>query len=1081
MPTKTNSDLAKELNGQRGARFLLCDFHVHSPASHDVVSNPDLGDIEKEKLKAFLGISPSDWAKHQQEVLAAFPPSEYLSQLILQRDNVVSKLGIEEYNKWAVVAITDHNVCTYATELAKIAWTNRTTNKLFVLPGIELDVVFPVSKSDTAAIHLLCIFSPSVTASDIRKAIGDASDEDWKEGDGSLTVKSLHLFVNNLRVHKNYPAMVIAAHIATSKGIQREVKKRLLSVKEVEAAHIEAEIAGTTNQSEKRQLEKQLIQLKLDVADIHVDVLKTIGQCGFDALQVSSESDEKHYRRLHRFREKHGRAVPVVSSDAHSLDRIFHVIDGLYPQLKLSNNFKKLNENQFLTEVRDHAIRCGETRFNHTYAGEVTHWIEGIEVIMDSEFAAKFWPDQNGLVLPFSRNLNCLIGGRGSGKSAIIEALSFMLKPAEAQDQGKLSESKWSDWYGRARSTLSGCKLRLCWRAIGDDVAQEFYKGVFISRYFDPNNRHAEPTVTDIDGSTLVSPTLPPVQIYRFHDIEKAAEPDGLRNLIDEVSGGVDTVEERISAIRAELAHQSSVLVAEALAINDLTKEGSPLRCYTKRQLDYARVNKKDVEEHFIKLDSIEAAGKSLKQLREQWDEITKNYSEVDVVDVENFMLNISAAIASKDKDYLLGLSKLVNGNNALLLKFITTLRELTEWKRKTGEEFDSQRTIIKDQYIELRDQLVQQGLPIGSEDREAKKKELDESTDALNVYRERVSKFGNFLDERSRLFEQLKAACYERTMMRVKTAEIITSQLRKDLDESILIIEAIAQPTADKSEFESWLQNHLSGIFKRYRPERIYSLLEGGLTPEILRDILLHKRDDGNAILVQNHGNASDGNVSPDEAKAIQSLEAISRYDPEVTSDNDQIDPAIYADLPQEIKEGLQHFPNVNDTLQLKSVLILDEIVFNDVPIVRLNDRPKEPGSTLRPLNELSPGQRCSAVLPILLLNGRSPLIIDQPEDNLDNRLIRQVIVNVLGSIKLRRQVIVATHNPNIPVLGDAEQTIVLAAIDEKQSQVIAHGNLDESPIVSAITEIMEGGREAFQYRQSIYQAHWDGVVADK
>ena len=113
------------------------------------------------------------------------------------------------------------------------------------------------------------------------------------------------------------------------------------------------------------------------------------------------------------------------------------------------------------------------------------------------------------------------------------------------------------------------------------------------------------------------------------------------------------------------------------------------------------------------------------------------------------------------------------------------------------------------------------------------------------------------------------------------------------------------------------------------------------------------------------------------------------------------------------------------------------------------------------------------------MLLNGRSPLIIEQPEDNLDNRLIRQVIVNVLGSIKLRRQVIVATHNPNIPVLGDAEQTIVLAAVDEKKSKVKSQGNLDDKIIIDSITEIMEGGREAFQYRQTIYQAHWDGHVA--
>lgn len=1082
MTTRTNRDLAKELKGQRGARFCLCDFHVHSPASHDVISNPDLGEIEKERLGAFIGKPPKDWAKHQQDVLKAYPPTEYLSHLTQQRDDVVTKLGIGEYNKWAIVAITDHNVCSYATELAHAAWSARKTNRLIVLPGIELDVEFPISANETVAIHVLCIFSPSVKGSDIRIAIREASSINWEEGNQSLKVDSLLKFVGALRSHKDYPAMVIAAHIASRKGVQSEVK-RLLTAKEAEIAQLEAELAlADASQSDIQRLQEQISKLKPDgqEANIDISVLKTIGQCGFDALQVGSKSDEKHYRRLHRFRVGYGRSVPIVSSDAHSLSKIFHVAGELYPQLKLSNSFDKLiDENSLFTEVRDHAIRCGETRFSYTYGGEVTHWIEGIEVVRDSESAANFWPNSNGLVLPFSRNLNCLIGGRGSGKSAIIEALSFLLNPAEAQKHGL--QTKRDEWYGRASSTLSGCKLRLCWRAIGDEVDHEFYKGVFLTRYFDPNNRHIEPSVTNIEGGTLLLPTLPPVQIYRFHDIEKAAEPDGLRKLIDDVAGGIDEIEVHINSIRTELSNKSATLFVGAMAINELTKDGAPLRCYTKRKLDYARVNKKEVELHFIKLDSIEAAGKSLKQLREQWDQISDQFSPGDLNELENLMLNVSAAISSKDKEYLQGLSQLINGNDAPLLKFIATLRDLTSWQKKTGEGFDKQRSNIKEQFIALRDELEQQGLPMGSKDREAKKKELDESIDALKEYREKIQEFDKIYDERVVLFEKLKTACSERTDLRVSTAERITNQLRQDLDETILKIEASAQPIADKSEFEVWLKNHISVVFGRYKNERIASLLDGGLTPEILRDILLNKRNDCANTLVRNHGKASDGNVSDDEANSIRAMEAISKYEPEVSPNNSEIDPTIYAELPTEIREGLRNFPIIGGTLQLKAVLALDEIVFNDVPIVCLNDRPQESGSTLRPLHELSPGQRCSAVLPILLLNGRSPLIIDQPEDNLDNRLIRQVIVNVLGSIKLRRQVIVATHNPNIPVLGDAEQTIVLAAIDEKQSQVKAHGNLDEWRIVSAVTEIMEGGREAFQYRQSIYQAHWDGAVAQE
>ena len=175
--------------------------------------------------------------------------------------------------------------------------------------------------------------------------------------------------------------------------------------------------------------------------------------------------------------------------------------------------------------------------------------------------------------------------------------------------------------------------------------------------------------------------------------------------------------------------------------------------------------------------------------------------------------------------------------------------------------------------------------------------------------------------------------------------------------------------------------------------------------------------------------------------------------------------------------------FPSgsTSDYLCIDQVLMLDEIVLDDIPEVRLNDRPNDPQSELRPLDVLSPGQRCSAILPILLLSGDYPLVIDQPEENLDNRLIRQVIVNILAATKLKRQVIIATHNPNLPVLGDVEQCIALEARGKDLSSVVATGDLDSSSVTHFITEIMEGGREAFQYRQSIYQYHWDGPVEDQ
>jgi hypothetical protein len=81
------------------------------------------------------------------------------------------------------------------------------------------------------------------------------------------------------------------------------------------------------------------------------------------------------------------------------------------------------------------------------------------------------------------------------------------------------------------------------------------------------------------------------------------------------------------------------------------------------------------------------------------------------------------------------------------------------------------------------------------------------------------------------------------------------------------------------------------------------------------------------------------------------------------------------------------------------------------------------------KPVASVSPGQRATALLALVLLSSGDPLIIDQPEDDLDNQHIYEDIVRVLADVCQSRQVIVATHNANIPVLGDAELVVALNA----------------------------------------------------
>jgi hypothetical protein len=116
-------------------------------------------------------------------------------------------------------------------------------------------------------------------------------------------------------------------------------------------------------------------------------------------------------------------------------------------------------------------------------------------------------------------------------------------------------------------------------------------------------------------------------------------------------------------------------------------------------------------------------------------------------------------------------------------------------------------------------------------------------------------------------------------------------------------------------------------------------------------------------------------------------------------------------------------------------------------------------------PVRQGSPGQKTAALLAFILSYGDEPLVLDQPEDDLDNQLIYDLIVNQLRSIKQKRQVVVVTHNANIVVNGDAENVVALE-ISRGQTRIATQGGLQDAPIRDQICTVMEGGREAFAQR---------------
>ncbi|MCE2917347.1 MAG: chromosome segregation protein SMC, partial [Rubrivivax sp.] len=124
-----------------------------------------------------------------------------------------------------------------------------------------------------------------------------------------------------------------------------------------------------------------------------------------------------------------------------------------------------------------------------------------------------------------------------------------------------------------------------------------------------------------------------------------------------------------------------------------------------------------------------------------------------------------------------------------------------------------------------------------------------------------------------------------------------------------------------------------------------------------------------------------------------------------------------------------------------------------------------KGDGQDFKFIGQASAGQRAAAMLSFLLAHGTEPLVLDQPEDDLDNHLIYGLVVRQIRANKLRRQLIIVTHNPNIVVNGDAELIHALE-FENGQCRVKDSGSLQNVRMRDEVCQVMEGGKEAFERR---------------
>jgi energy-coupling factor transporter ATP-binding protein EcfA2 len=256
---------------------------------------------------------------------------------------------------------------------------------------------------------------------------------------------------------------------------------------------------------------------------------------------------------------------------------------------------------------------------------------------------------------------------------------------------------------------------------------------------------------------------------------------------------------------------------------------------------------------------------------------------------------------------------------------------------------------------------------------------------------------------ERLRLLGELSEVRDRRFSIRNSVANELNSHLNPTIQVQI-------EQNADQEDYRKLLESHLKG--GGIQQGTVAQKLSSSITPSELGELV---RKNEPMLLVKK------GNINPDQARKV-----------------------------------------ISELSNPEKLMELEIVEMDDLPRIDLNDNGVYKNSA-----ELSTGQKCTAILPILLFDSVNPLLIDQPEDNLDNRYVYECVVDTVRKVKGGRQLIFVTHNPNIPVLGDAEKVIVLHS-DGRSGMVRKVGNVDQCR--DEIINLLEGGADAFRLRSERY-----------
>ena len=607
----------------------------------------------------------------------------------------------------------------------------------------------------------------------------------------------------------------------------------------------------------------------------------------------------------------------------------------------------------------------------------------------------------DGLTVHFSRNLNCIIGGRGAGKSTAFESVRCI---APVPSESKLVDCEiWPDLLHLAWVDEVG-QQSLIRRAINEDAENLTYPDTgavaFPIECYGQNETAQTSVNAQKDEAALLHYLDQFVELEDLRTEEEQVRADLLDNQTNVEKAGrqvtrIPDVKKLLAGVQQQLKTLESAHAQEIVVLERKIAEERTLREGIETQIGTltGQIKKSSIS---TVLAAVEASAKP--------EDLKVGAAELRQILQLTTGLRSTATAAE---------SQLTTETQAFQGKVKTLL---AQWKAR-------EQTIVADI--------------------DAKRKELLAKGIRLDLpYIKKLA-----TDEAAHRESLKNLATWETYLKELQTARLALLQKRQKLRSQIY-----TRRSAYAIKANTALKNALSDLSVNVK------FLEGASSPEaeaIIQEAMSWRTAQvpRAALLVE-------------KVTVPKLLDAIKRTDPA---------PAVQVTG----KDGSAVF-NRSDALEILRILKGDPVLFRlqrcaieDLPRITITRTVTKGGKVqaiARDFTKLSLGQQQSILLSLMLSSdSQAPLLIDQPEDNLDSEFIFHSLVPVLRAAKERRQIIVVTHNPNIAVLGDAEQIIALKSSNEK-SVVMARGSIDEPNTKKMVCRILEGAEEAFKKRAKMY-----------